>query len=108
MNILWLSRHEPTQKQKAELRKIFGKKVKTHQVAATISKGEEVQALMRLHNCREVVTVLPITLLEQVTTLGVKPIRAVMERRFDAKGNVQFHFSHFERVEHVEVAAERL
>lgn len=103
MNILWLSRHAPTSKQMTELKKIFGNKIKIRQVSTTISSGEEVLALMKLYDCQEVVAVLPINLLEQIVTLGVKPIRAVMDRKFRKDGKAEFIFSHFERVEKIEV-----
>ena len=107
MNILWLSRHEPTKKQMAELKKIFGDKIEVCQITTTIRSGEEVLALMKKNLCQEVVAVLPVGLLEQVTALGVKPIRAVMDRRFK-NDKSQFIFSHFERIEHVEMTTNKI
>jgi hypothetical protein len=109
MKVLWLSRHAPTNEQLSELERIFnGKFDGAEQVSVTISKGEEVAQLMKAYGCREVVAVLPIDLIQQVTDLGIKPLRAVMERKFDNYGNARFLFSHFERVEKIVAETKRL
>jgi|GEM_PF-6830630 len=61
------------------------------------------------------VVVLPVSILADLVRISpVKPIRAVMERittdRTNEKGEpeFEFRFSHFERVERIEVVTSRL
>jgi len=111
MKILWLSRHAATQEQVAALEEKFGA-VEIVQVSKTVSSASEVVELMKANDCQEMVVVLPPAILADLTNpriSPVKPIRAVMERvpngRKNEKGEDEFDFvfSHFERVERVEI-----
>ena len=46
----------------------------------------------------EVVVVLPVGMLEQLTNLKIQPLRAVMSRTVDSDGKASFVFEKFERV----------
>lgn len=118
MRILWISRHSPTDRQVAVLREKFGD-VEIIQRDVTLNndprKGaEEVLALMRETHADDVVGVLPVPHLAELTRMGVRPIRAVMSRT--PTGNVlpngereyRFDFEHFERVLEVSVKTEPL
>ena len=104
MRVLWLSRHSPTPEQESELQKKFGRDTDIIEVSATVSSGQEVIDLMKRYKCDEVVAVLPINLVAEVVALGVKPIRAIMIRRL-LKDGVEFQFSHYERIEKVEIVS---
>lgn len=78
--ILWLSRHNPTPAQKKELRRVFGTPILIQQ-PITISSGKEVKDLMEKYQCGDVVVVLPPDLLQDVVQCGIKPLRAVMDRK---------------------------
>ncbi|GAB7387378.1 hypothetical protein BSNK01_12140 [Bacillaceae bacterium] len=116
MRILWLSRHAPLPEQVAALEKKFGS-VEIVQISKTVSSAAEVVELLRENNCEEMVVVLPVPILADLTNpriCPVKPIRAVMDRiptgRTNEKGEPEFEFifSHFERVEKVEVVTSPL
>lgn len=106
-NILFLSRHECTEEQKEALASAFNTTVNVVQLSRTVSNGKEVAALMKEHNCSEVVAVLPINILGQLLREGVKPLRAVMDRVLDGEKAV-FNFVKFERVLKVEIVTEDL
>lgn len=102
MRILWLSRHEPQKNQLDELRKKLGK-FELIQKSLTIKDAKQVKEVMEQEGCDEVVAVLPINLLQDLIKLGIRPIRAVMEREFQGGKSVKFTHSHFERVEQIEI-----
>lgn len=102
--ILWLSRHEPEQKQIKELQDIFGY-IEIVQIKTTVENADEVIKYMEEHGCSEVVAVLPLNIIAQLTAKGIKPIRAVMEREVLPNGDVKFKHQHFERILKVEVVS---
>lgn len=106
--ILWVSRHAPTQPQVDELQQVFGPDVEVIQESITIGKASEVKDLMERYNAAEVVAVLPVHLLAELTRLGIRPIRAVMERQLHNDGSVDFIHQRFERVERVEIVTSPL
>lgn len=95
--MLWLSRHEPQEEQVSELERIFGE-VEITQVSKTVSGTPEVLNLMQEHGAEELVAVLPIGLIAELTEKGVHPIRAVMKRELNEKGEAIFSHDHFERI----------
>jgi len=92
-----LSRHEPQEEQIRELEGIFGE-IEIVQVSKTVSGATEVLELMREHGADEIVTVLPLGLVAELTEKGVHPIRAIMNREVNDKGEAIFKHDHFERV----------
>lgn len=105
--ILWLSRHDPTPVQIEQLRQAFGD-VEIVQEAVDIKEPSQVKELMERHEASEVMAVLPINLLSGLIRLGVKPIRAVMDRKVNENKEATFTHLHFERVEKIEVVTTRL
>ena len=100
--ILWLSRHGATLEQKNELEQSFGE-VEIIQVSTTVKSANEIKNLMEEHDAKEVVTVLPLDLLAELTRMGIHPIRAVMERKIEEGGEVTFSHKFFEKITRVEV-----
>ena len=90
-----------------ELERIFGK-VEIVQVSKTVSGAAEVLELMREHEADDLVAVLPIELIGELTEKGVHPIRAVMKRELNDKGEVIFKHEYFERVMQVGIISHPL
>jgi len=113
--VLWLSRHAPTEEQCLDLEATLGP-VEIIQHTESVRDAEEVIFLMAEHKCNEIVAVLPLNILADLVKRGIKPIRAVMERKVIRKGlsdgeetlEAEFKFKYFERVLKVEVETERL
>jgi hypothetical protein len=97
-NVLWLSRHEPTEPQIKELKRILGN-VNINHISATVKDVDDVLSLMREHHIDELVAVLPLSLIADLTRKGVQPLRAVMHRQLLESGDVKFTFDYFERIE---------
>ena len=105
--IVWLSRHDPQKSQIEELKKFFGA-VEIVQVSAVINNVSEIIKIMEENGAEEIVVVLPPNLISELLRLGVKPLRAVMERILHDDGSVEFKHSHFERIIKIEIITKRL
>lgn len=109
MNILRLTRHEPSREQISELMRIYGNGVNVVTVCETVPDAKRVAELVEEHKADVLEVVLPIGLLAEVLkTVKVPVIRAVMLRELKEDGTVEFIFDHYERVVKVEVVTERL
>lgn len=112
--ILWCSRHEPQDRQLEELELHFGE-VKLIYADNYVGKGrdfkvrsgQQIDDIMVENNCDEIVAVLPIHLIHQLTQLGYKPIKPVMVRDMGDYG-VRFHHSHFEKINNIAIEKEKL
>jgi hypothetical protein len=103
IRILWISRHPIRDEQLSELHGIFGMYSVT-QVSRTFKSAAEIVVLAEEMEATEIVAILPLHLMAQLTQTRYKPIRAVMHRHVDPEtGGVTFLHSHFERVERVDV-----
>ncbi len=107
INILWVSRHPPKDEQKIELEEVFGH-VHFIQISKTIKDGWEVTDLKEKYETEEVVAVLPIQIMAQLTRMGIEPIRAIMDRNVKENGDVEFVHERFERIEKVEIITSSL
>jgi len=105
--VLWLSRHEPQEKQIKELEKVFGG-IEIVQVSKTVSGAMEVLKLMQENETDELVAVLPIGLIAELTEKGVHPLRAVMKRELNEEGEAIFTHEYFERVMRVDIISHPL
>ena len=104
MNILWLSRHAPQEEQYRALEQAFAPEpIRLIEVNKTVQSADEVINTMSDNGADELVAVLPINLIADLTHKGVHPIRAVMNRELKDDGQVEFTFDHFERVDKVEI-----
>ena len=118
MRILWLSRHVPQEAQVAALRERFGD-IEIVRRAITLHNNpragaDEVERLLAEVGAIEMVGVLPIPHLAEVTQRGIHPIRAIMTRTPTGSvlpnGEIEynFDFERFERVIKIEVVTEKL
>jgi len=105
--VLWLPRHEPQEKQIKELEKVFGG-IEIVQVSKTVSGAMEVLKLMQENETDELVAVLPIGLIAELTEKGVHPLRAVMKRELNEEGEAIFTHEYFERVMRVDIISHPL
>lgn len=98
--ILWVGRHNPTDRQRKQLKEIFGQ-YKLVIRNKTISNAQQVVDMMKKNNCKEVMAVLPQPLRrELVNELGVKPLYAeVMKLGRNEKGKPKYKHQCFYRVE---------
>jgi len=103
INVLWLSRHSPTQEQIDTLEQKLGKPLQIFQVDKRLSTTEEVIELMNRYMCTELVAVLPINMLAQVLKLGIKPIRAKMKYDPNKPADQVPEFEKFVRLEKIEI-----
>lgn len=108
MNMLWVSRHVPTIEQKTSLVEIFQEPINLVVYPKSIRDADEIIALMKEHDCKEVVAVLPLNLFADLTEKGVKPIRAMMGRVVKPGGKSDYSHIHFERILDVKVTSETL
>jgi len=105
-HILWISRHPIRDEQIEEIHTLFteGGGVAVTQVSRTFRGADEIVTLAEEMEADEIVAVLPLNIIAQLTQTRYKPIRAVMHRHVDeTTGKVTFMHSHFERVERVDV-----
>ncbi|MEM3554638.1 MAG: hypothetical protein QXU79_02330 [Candidatus Micrarchaeaceae archaeon] len=118
MRILWISRHVPQPAQISELERAFGE-IEIIQRDITLDDNPEnganqVAALIQETGATEVVGVMPVSHLAALCRRGIRPLRAVMERRPTSRvlenGEKEYIFEHqrFERVLEVSVRVEPL
>jgi len=118
--ILWLSRHPPLPKQIAELDRIFwnpddgNPSIVIHR--GPVRDAEHVLNLLSETKADEVVAVLPLTIIQRLTRIGVRPIWAEMELVGDpAKADYvdpgskrAYRFKEFRRIKSVRIEFEPL
>lgn len=105
--ILWLSRHSPTEKQYRELERIFDD-IEVVVKMIEVKGAHEVKKLIAQVNADEIVAVLPNHILEELVSLGIQPIRAIMDRQMQANGTAQFTHIKFVRVLDMKIETEEL
>jgi len=105
--LLWLSRHYPTEKQQEELGRILGEYEIVHH-KDPVNSVREVVNLIHSYGVDDVFVVLPQYMVEELVKLGVKPIKAQMQRFIDSNGTVHFMHDHFYRVHKMKVIREVL
>jgi len=110
--LLWLSRHEMTEPQLSDLKRIFGK-FEIHQVEDTVKSAQEI--IDHGKNCDILAVVLPIQLQEQLLRLTDKPVISAKNNRIDSgkineKGEkiFNFEFDHWFRIKEVKIITEKL
>ena len=109
MKILRLTRHEASQAQLAELRRIYGDDITVLNISETVPNSLRVRELVEEHGADVIEAVLPLPFLAEVLRdVRIPVIRAVMRRELKDGGEVEFHFDHYERVLKIEVVTERL
>lgn len=79
MLVVWFSRHQPTKRQMAELRRLFGDEVRVETDPLPFSSAEEVAARFRAKRADDLVVVAPMTVLDALCKQGLRPLWAQME-----------------------------
>jgi len=97
--ILWLSRHSPTSTQKNILEATLCEPIDIIQVGTTVRSHYEVREMMEHYKCDDIVAVLPLSIIAQLCSIGINPIRPVPSKR----NGEETEFNDFVRVEKVEV-----
>lgn len=115
--IVRLTRHEASEVQLAELRRVFGGDADITMVSETLP-GDPREAVARFDEIAAEAdvaeVVLPVNLLEavlkfsQFSKRGGQLIRAVTKRELGEDGQATFQFQHYELVKKVEVVTEVL
>ncbi len=77
--IAWISRHDPTERQKAELARLFGTCTITRDIRP-FSDAVQIRDRLRSIGAQECVVVAPLSVLHALTGLGLQPLRAEMRR----------------------------
>ena len=109
MTILWLSRHAPEDVQEQELRALYAPDPLE---IVWIMEGygrDEVDRIiteMEKYDPVDLVVVLPLPMLAELTRKGIKPLRAIMTRRIKPNGDKVFTHLKFERIASIELVTE--
>ena len=113
MTIYWLSRHQPLEAQRRELKRLFG----DHKLvvdAKPFGSGEEILSRVRKAGAAECVVVAPLSVIGRLVDLGLRPLWAEMRqvsqftdpaRQTRAAGRI-YEFVRFERVVRLELVKE--
>lgn len=110
--ILWVSRHQPLPRQLEELRRLFGE-VEVKEDPRPFSSAEEIQFRYQMGTFDDIVVVAPLSVLDRLVKLGIKPLWAQMQQVTADQGEVQvsdrhYRFDRFRRVKAVVLEFEEL
>lgn len=111
MTISWFSRHRPTPRQIAELKRLFGPATRIVQDSRTFAGADEVLARYRASGAGEMVIVAPLSVIAALCDRGLRPLWPQMElvpadhpeaevriERRDHRGVECYRFSGFRRL----------
>lgn len=76
--IIWLSRHDPLECQKEELKRLFGK-IELLIDTLPFSGAKDILERYKLANADEIVVVAPLSVIERLCKLGIQPLYAEMK-----------------------------
>lgn len=79
MKIMWMSRHKPTKRQMAELKRLFGACV-VEWDNRRFSGADDIVTRFKEGKADEMVLVGPLTLFRELVKRGIKPLYATMEQ----------------------------
>lgn len=105
--ILWLSKYPMTIKQEEELIEAFGE-IQVFQVTKMLRNGKELVEMMLEYNADEVVTALPLRIVDQACRMGVHPIRPIITQSLDCHNRPVFEHDRFERVDRIDIISHPL
>ncbi|HLD86135.1 MAG TPA: hypothetical protein VJA28_01645 [Patescibacteria group bacterium] len=109
--ILWLSRHSPLPIEVVELKRVFGE-LEVCQDVNPFASADEIIERVRRGGYDDVVVVAPLSVIDRLCRLGMKPLWADMEQLSTAHGadftyrGRHYRFVKFRRVVGVEVKYE--
>ena len=110
--IIWFSQHKPIEKQIEELRRVFGEvSVEIH--PKPFANAKEVLKIYREMKGEEMVVVAPLSVIQHLLNLGIKPLFAEMEQTEGSTCDVQakgrkFIFKGFSRITGIHIEKESL
>jgi hypothetical protein len=116
MIIAWISQHEPTPSQRAELIRLFG----PHTLDVDTNpfgSAEDIARRIRRTGAAEVVCVAPLSVLRELLSFGFRPLNAQMEACPPAQAEVtagrngrtrHLRFRNFRRLTSIEMRYEEL
>lgn len=102
MKILWLSRHKPQDAQVAALMAKFGDDIEIIERSMTLDNdpragADQIETLLDTIGADDMVGVLPIAHMAELTRRGIQPIRAVMAREPTGavlpNGEIEYRFT---------------
>jgi len=112
IKILWLSRHEMSQTQLADLKRIYGE-VEVKKVDMTVSHATQITEAG--NDCDIFAIVLPINIQEQLLRLTNKPIISCKNNRVPTGNKTstceieyKFEFDHWFQIHEVKIVTEKL
>lgn len=97
MLIKWISKNEPTPRQRAELTRLFGDHV-LQVDAETFSDAGDIKRRVQMSGASEVVVVAPLSVLKKLLDFGLRPLTAKMIRVDPDKAEVSVHGRHYKFV----------
>jgi len=123
--ILWISKHKPLQKQIVELKRIFGNDIEIIFWDQKIKDANHVFQLIKEFNADEIVTILPLSIIQRLVENGIKPIWSEMEflhecnyfncknfrsesDYYDIASKRHFRFKKFYRIKEVKMVLEEI
>jgi len=77
--VLWLSRHSILPSQVRELKRIFGDDVKIYQDPRPFDDARDIAKRFREGGYDEIVVVAPLSVIQRLTELGIRPLWAEMK-----------------------------
>lgn len=100
--ILWLSRHKPLESQLLELSRLFGH-VQVVQDSDPFSSAEDIKQRFENGGYDDIVVVAPLSVIQRLTELGIKPLWAEMEVTTPEEAEVYasgrpYRFKQFKRI----------
>ena len=106
--ILWFSRHQPMEFQIPILKKIFGEDMILEMLIGDQSKymsAEKFVDYMMQNEFDETIMVAPLSVMEKVIELGIKPIKAeVLEVKTKEESTFSFGGRHYQFIRFVRVS----
>jgi len=114
--ILWVSRHPPVPVQIDELKRIFGENTQIDTDPNPFSDAQDIVKRFKDGNYDEMVVVAPLSVIQHLTEMGIKPIWSEMKKVNDvfvpytdsmANGR-HYRFVRFRRIKRVKLDFEKL
>lgn len=106
--VYWMSRHPPLPSQIKRLEEIYEENVEIIQDPKPFDNAEDIVERFKSSGADDIVVVAPLTVLQRLTELGVKPLYAKMELVDKEKAEVEvngryYRFVDFQRVHGVNI-----
>ncbi|MEM2068407.1 MAG: hypothetical protein QXE50_05775 [Nitrososphaerota archaeon] len=96
--IYWVSRHSPIRRQVDALKKIYGEDVRIIQDPNPFSNAEEIVKRYRESGCDDILVVAPLSVIQRLVELGVKPLWSEMQVTKPEEADVSVNGRHYKFV----------